>query len=78
MARKLSGPDHLDAAHDCLDDLARARSAADWPRVSALAAAAQAHLAMASFAWQMTMPGAALAGRHGQRWLAASGLDQIR
>ena len=79
MTRRMSGPDHLDAAHDCLDDLAKARQQQDWPQVAALADAAQAHLSMAAFAWQVSsVPGAALAGRQGQRWLTSAGAEQVR
>lgn len=79
MARKMTGPDHLEAGHDCLEDLAKARQQEDWPRVTALAAAAQAHLAAASIAFQVSSaPAALLSGRQGQRWLAASAVEQVR
>lgn len=79
MARTMSGPENIDAARDCLDDVAKARQQQDWPKVAALAAAAQAHLAMAELAWQVSsIPGSALAGRQGQRWLSSAGVDQVR
>lgn len=79
MARKMTGPDHLEAGHDCLDELAKARQQGDWPKVAALAAAAQAHLSMASMAWQVSSaPAALLAGRQGQRWLATAAVEQAR
>jgi hypothetical protein len=79
MARKLSGPDHLDQAHECLDGLVRARREADWSQVAALAAAAQAHLGMAEFARSLLAgPAAVVAGRQGQRWLDAAGVEVPR
>lgn len=79
MPRRTSGPDHLDAAHECFEDLAKARRDEDWPKVTALADAAQAHLSMASLAWQISCaPAAVLSGRSGQRWLGAAAVDQTR
>lgn len=79
MARKLSGPEHVEQAHECLDGLAGARREADWPKVAALAEAAQAHLAMAEFGRSLlTGPAAVVAGRQGQRWLDAAGVEVPR
>lgn len=79
MARRMTGPEHLDRAHDCLEELAKARRDGDWGRVSALADAAQAHRGMAEVAWQVsTAPAVALAGRQGQQWLDAVGVERPR
>lgn len=79
MPKRMSGPDHLDSAHDCFDDLAKARASEDWPKAAALAAEAQAHLSMALLAWQLSAaPGALLAGRQGQRWLSSAGIELPR
>lgn len=74
--KKLSGPEHLDQAHECMDALARARREADWPTVVALAEAARAHLEMASFLWQVSSAPVVFAGRQGQRWADAAGIDR--
>src|SRR5690606_15763170 len=59
-----------------MDALVRARREADWPTVVALAEAARAHLEMASFLWQVSSAPAGLAGRQGQRWAGAAGIDR--
>lgn len=79
MARKLSGPEHVEQAQECLDGVARARRDSDWPAVTGLAAAAQAHLAMAEFGRSLLVgPAAVVAGRQGQRWLDAAGVEVPR
>lgn len=78
MARKLSGPEHVEQANECLDGLVRARRDSDWPAVTGLAAAAQAHLSMAEFAWQVSSAPVVLAGRQGQQWADAAGVDRPR
>jgi len=79
VPKRLSGPEHLDAAHDCFEDLTKARASGDWPKVAALAAEAQAHLSMALLVWQLSSaPGPLLAGRQGQRWLNSTGVEQPR
>ncbi|MFI7470528.1 hypothetical protein [Nonomuraea sp. NPDC049646] len=79
MVRKLTGPEHLAEAHDCLDELAKARRESDWGKVAALAEAALAHQGMAVLAWQvLSAPSAVLSGRQGQQWLDAAGVDRPR
>lgn len=74
--KKLTGPEHIDEAQACLADMAQARRDADWPQVTALAAAARAHTDLARLAWDLQQaPAAAVAGRQGQRWADAAGID---
>ncbi|MGC5012489.1 hypothetical protein ACLQ2R_17130 [Streptosporangium sp. DT93] len=79
MPKKLTGPEHLDQAHELLADLAQARQDADWPRAAALAAAAQAHVEMAQLCCDLLRASAAgLSDRQGARWLDAAGVDRPR
>lgn len=79
MPRNMTGPEHIEAAQTCLADLGQARRDVDWARVAALAAAAQAHLAMADLTLRLhTAPSSVVAGRQGQRWLEAVGVDLPR
>ncbi|TDD54613.1 hypothetical protein E1286_05335 [Nonomuraea terrae] len=75
----MTGPEHLSEAADCLDELAKARRESDWAKVSALAAAAEAHTSFASTALEVaSAPAAVLAGRQGQQWLDAAGVERQR
>ncbi len=79
MPRRPSGPDHLDSANDYLDAMTKAHRDEDWAKLSTLAAAAQAHLSAASLAWEvLSAPGGILAGRQGQRWREATGVEAPR
>lgn len=79
MARRLSGPEHVEVAQECLSEMVAARRAGDWSKLHALAAATQAHMAMAGLAWTLPMaPPEQLAGRQGRRWLAAAGVEVPR
>lgn len=76
MPKPMSGPEHLDAVTSYLSDMPQARQKEDWPRLRALAAAAQAHLATAEFAWRIAHTPAAPGERQTQRWLDAAGVGR--
>lgn len=75
MGRGTPGYEHVEAAQDCLTDLVKARGERDWPRVTALAAAAQAHLAMASLARDLALAPSSSTTRDIHRWQAAAGFN---
>jgi hypothetical protein len=76
MPKPMSGPDHLDAVASYLADMPEARKQEDWTRLHALAAAAQAHLSTAEFAWRLAHASTAPGERQAQRWLDAAGVDR--
>ena len=76
MPKPMTGPAHLDAVASYLDDMADARKNQDWPRLHALAAAAQAHLSAAEFAWRLAHASTAPGERQAQRWLDAAGVER--
>ncbi|MGA4989839.1 hypothetical protein [Nonomuraea bangladeshensis] len=79
MTRRKTGQEHLDAAQECLEEMTRARRDGDWAKVSGLADAAQAHAAVAAVAQQViTAPAILLAGKQGQQWMDAAGVDRPR
>lgn len=72
MSKLLSCAEHLDAMHTYLEDMPDARHTKDWPRLHALAAAAQAHLSAADFLHRISDRPTGLDGRTGRRWLDAA------
>lgn len=74
MSKKMTGPEHVDMAHNYLSDLAQAHKEGDWAKMSALAAAADAHLRMADLALAVSLaPAAVSTSRQGTQWLTAIG-----
>lgn len=74
MAKPNTCVEHLDAMQTFLEDMPAARRDEDWPRLHALAAAAQTHLAAADFLWRASNRPTALDARTAQRWRDAAGI----
>lgn len=73
MPRPTSGADHLDAMQDFLKELPDACRAKDWPRLHALAAAAQVELSAAEFLRRAEQSDAHLDRRVWGRWAEVAG-----
>lgn len=72
MAKLTTCVEHLDTMQTIFEDMAAARTDKDWPRLHALAAAAQVHLGAADFLWRVSDRPTALDSRTAQRWRDAT------
>lgn len=72
--KPLSCVEQLDAMQTYLDAMQKAHQEEDWPRLQALAAAAQAHLGAAEFLRRVSERPTVFDGRAAQRWRDAAGI----